>query len=786
MARVRTDGVNSKARAERAWLAPRPDLGVRALLPAWRALASREGLAADLIAGTAAAFPTLALALVVGVGAGLPPWRVIGSVIVGTLASALLGGSRRAIVGPGIFATGTAGLIFAVHHAGGLALACLLTAATQLIIGVLGLGRALRMVPLPMLRGFVVAKGLLVVLVALPMAIGGRPTPRAHALELIDDFGHHVTSAPVLALVLAGVALVLGAAGVFVKRVPLAAIATIGAALAAWLVHSDLPMLETASHLPFELTLPVPPARDLAVLIGSSISLAVVATLETALAARAAERLDGATVDIDQELIAIGIANLTLGFFGGAPATSMLPASRSSLAPTPGPRRARVVLAGVMLLACIAFGPLLHEVPIATVAGIAIALAVPLCDPRPIIELQRVAGIELAVAVVTILGLVFFDPVQGLEGGLAIALIAATLRLSRTRASMHEGRDGPYQLALAGPLTFLAAAELRTIRDELLARSDCARGLVVDLRSVPSIDFTGTIFLLEMIAAVKEAGGNVAVLGPSPSVEQKLRGAAKGDLLDGALAGSEKDVDTIFGKRAFSARPRMLAGLERFRQDVREHYETLFDQLADGQHPHTLFITCCDSRIDPGLKMDAHPGELFVVRCIGALVPDAGAAHMSAEAAAIEYAVGVLGVRTAIVCGHSKCGAISALKKGKLPPELASLGVWATQAATLAGPLDEFADADAAAKGVTVRQADRLRAMPLLADRVAKGELAISAWFYDLDAVELYEWDERGKRYVVVGESKGHTLAPPPPPRASRPAEATADVTTPDGVTEPS
>lgn len=87
---------------------------------------------------------------------------------------------------------------------------------------------------------------------------------------------------------------------------------------------------------------------------------------------------------------------------------------------------------------------------------------------------------------------------------------------------------------------------------------------------------------------------------------------------------------------------------------MREHYDSLFDQLADGQHPHTMSIRCADSRISPAQMMGTHPGDLFIVRCIGALVPEAGHEHMTQEGAALEYGVGVLGVRHVVVCGHKQ------------------------------------------------------------------------------------------------------------------------------------
>jgi carbonic anhydrase len=136
---------------------------------------------------------------------------------------------------------------------------------------------------------------------------------------------------------------------------------------------------------------------------------------------------------------------------------------------------------------------------------------------------------------------------------------------------------------------------------------------------------------------------------------------------------------------------------------------------------------------------------------------------MFQEGAALEYGVGVLGIRNIVVCGHSKCGAVGALKKAHVPAELETLGTWATHAAGIAGEVASFADADEAARAVTVRQVEHLLSYPLVRERHAKGELQIHAWFYDLGAVEVFEWNVGRKKYEVLGlEPRAVSIAPPP------------------------
>jgi carbonic anhydrase len=110
---------------------------------------------------------------------------------------------------------------------------------------------------------------------------------------------------------------------------------------------------------------------------------------------------------------------------------------------------------------------------------------------------------------------------------------------------------------------------------------------------------------------------------------------------------------------------KLMQGLHNFEKEVHMSNEALFTRLAKGQAPDAIFITCSDSRVDPNLLTGVAPGELFVIRNAGNIVPAYNPSQGGGEAASIEYAVTVLGVKDIIVCGHSQCGAI----KGLLDPE---------------------------------------------------------------------------------------------------------------------
>jgi carbonic anhydrase len=126
---------------------------------------------------------------------------------------------------------------------------------------------------------------------------------------------------------------------------------------------------------------------------------------------------------------------------------------------------------------------------------------------------------------------------------------------------------------------------------------------------------------------------------------------------------------------------RLIQGIHRFQQETFKPQHELFSRLAKGQNPETLFITCSDSRIDPNLLTKSNPGELFILRNAGNIIPSHGSGN-SGEAATIEFAVAGLGVKDIIVCGHSHCGAMKALMHPEDVKNMPSLCQWLTHAQT--------------------------------------------------------------------------------------------------------
>lgn len=191
-------------------------------------------------------------------------------------------------------------------------------------------------------------------------------------------------------------------------------------------------------------------------------------------------------------------------------------------------------------------------------------------------------------------------------------------------------------------------------------------------------------------------------------------------------------------------------GVARFQREVVPQHREMFEALASGQRPDALFITCSDSRIDPCLLTQTQPGELFICRVIGNIVPPYPDA-VGGISATVEFAAAVLRVPDIIVCGHTDCGVMrGALNPATVNP-LPAVRAWLKYA--------EVAERDPepspelilkVAEQNVVRQLDNLCTHPSVASRMAAGELQLHGWVYDIGPGEVAEYDTVTQTFLPI------------------------------------
>ena len=206
---------------------------------------------------------------------------------------------------------------------------------------------------------------------------------------------------------------------------------------------------------------------------------------------------------------------------------------------------------------------------------------------------------------------------------------------------------------------------------------------------------------------------------------------------------------------------KLVRGIIEFRANIRPGYREKFAQLALGQSPDALFIACCDSRVVPNLFASTDPGDLFVIRNVGNLIPACGrGGHSSAdesEAAAIEFALMKLNVDDIVVCGHSECGAMQALLAGRDTVTAPNLRSWlrhGDDAMARLATSTEPKDANVLSRLNVLQQVEHLKTYPVVWERFRAGKLRLHAWFFELKSADVHAYDEEAGKFVLLDEKQ--------------------------------
>jgi carbonic anhydrase len=201
----------------------------------------------------------------------------------------------------------------------------------------------------------------------------------------------------------------------------------------------------------------------------------------------------------------------------------------------------------------------------------------------------------------------------------------------------------------------------------------------------------------------------------------------------------------------------LLRGVEDFSRKVFPESQHLFDELAEGQSPHTLFITCADSRVVPEMITQTQPGELFVCRNIGNIVPGYGE-MLGGVSAVVEYAVMVLGVRHVVICGHTDCGAMKGLLNPESTKDLPTVEAWlrnaqAAKSAVFARKLEGAPVMQALIEENVRLQLTHLRTHPAVTAAMANSAITLQGWVYDIGDGKISILDEPANRFIPLAEA---------------------------------
>jgi carbonic anhydrase len=211
---------------------------------------------------------------------------------------------------------------------------------------------------------------------------------------------------------------------------------------------------------------------------------------------------------------------------------------------------------------------------------------------------------------------------------------------------------------------------------------------------------------------------------------------------------------------------KLIQGIVNFRKTLTKERRTLFANLALGQKPDTLFIACSDSRVVPNLFASTNPGDLFVLRNIGNLVPPFSCSCQDDSAAAvIEFSVASLNVSDVVVCGHSECAAMQALAKGVDTPSCPHLESWLKYGKEALKKVREGVIIDPSlslhnqiSQTNVLQQLEHIKSYPFIKDRLEQKKLRVHGWWFDIAQADVYCYEQNINQFVLIDEKEAQQI----------------------------
>jgi len=732
---------------------------------------------ADLSASTAVFLIALPLSLGIALATGAPLQAGLVAAAAGGLVVGRLGGAPLQVSGP---AAGLTVVTADLIQRYGWRTTCAITVLAGLVqlgLGSVRVARSALAVSPAIVHGMLAGIGITIAVAQVHIVLGGSPSSSVvdNMRELPAQLAHpHVAALSMSALTLTLLftwSRLPGRAGRMLRTVPAALVAVTAATATAAFAGLTLPKVDLPSWRSHALAgLPEGPALGI---VAAVLTTTLVCSVQSLLGAVAVDKLTAGRPaqqgrsDLDRELLGQGAANIVSGSLGGLPVAGVAVRSAANVQAGAVSRDSTMLHGVWVVLAALLMVPLLELIPLAALAALVMAVGVQMVSLHHIRTVNRHR--EVWVYAATTLGVVVLGVLEGVTLGIVTAVGVALHRLTRTRITREVGPDGVHHVRVRGQLTFLAVPRLSRALHLVPPEAEA----VVELDG-SFMDHAAYEALHDWQSAHITRGGSVQLTGRTgarltePHVKDSRRQTSSCHCRPWTpWRNHHCESPGTRPSGGHSDGHRLASGISSFQRNTAPLVRHELARLArEGQRPSQLFLTCADSRLVTSMITSSGPGDLFVVRNVGNLVPPPGEeCGDDSVAAAIEYAVEVLKVRSITVCGHSGCGAMQALMnteagRAQTPlkrwlrhglPSVERMAAEDRPGTRIAGRTPADAVEQLCLTNV-VQQLEHLRAHGTVARALAENTLELHGMYFHVGEAQAYLLTEAPPRGEVEGE----------------------------------
>ncbi|GAA3704770.1 SulP family inorganic anion transporter [Gordonia hankookensis] len=712
----------------------------------------RANLRYDLPASLVVFLVALPLSLGIAIASDAPVMAGLIAAVVGGVVAGLIGGSPLQVSGP---AAGLTVVVAELVANFGWKVTCFITVAAGLLQIVFGLSRkagaALAIAPV-VVHAMLAGIGITIALQQIHVLLGGESG--STAWDNVTQLPANLMNIDWASAVIGGLVIVMMLTWtmlpVSVRKVPGPLVAIVVATALTVILGLNIERISLDGNLFEAIALPELPTGNWGAVVMGIITVALIASVESLLSAVAVDKMHtGPRSDFNREMLGQGGANITSGLLGGLPVTGVIVRSTTNVA-TGAKTRASAVLHGVWVLVfAVLLTGLVEQIPTAALAGLLVVIGIQLVKLAHMKTALKTG--DLWVYAVTVISVVFLNLLEGVAIGLALAIALVVWRVVRAEITSEPfGTEGSRQwlIRARGSLSFLSLPKLNKALTAVPESAHVTLELDVDF-----LDHAATEAIEDWKWAHEATGGSVLILERGKARLDHAREAPPRRHTTGIIGLTPWRSRRNGGEQRLGGTPASLqsimGGVSEYHRDHADVLRAATSDLTHGQDPDSLFLTCSDSRLMPNIITASGPGDLFTVRNVGNLVPGDGSTDTSV-AAALEFAIGEIGVSSVVVCGHSSCGAMKAMLAGAdagdgkigswlghAIPSLAAyrLGHSAGRAAAESG----FPEVDQLAVVNVAKQVENLMRDPVVGRAATDGRLRVVGLFFDIPTAQVFE-----------------------------------------------
>jgi carbonic anhydrase len=704
----------------------------------------------DIIASFSVVCVAIPLSLAVAFACGVNPIVGLISAIIGGILGAIFGGTRLGVTGPAVAMSVLIANSIETYGFSGLIAIGIICGILQITCGLLKLGRFARIIPLSLVLAFSAGIGFLLFFSQLPQAfqisVSNHDNPIVNIFLHLDQYIQSMNSFS-FALALATILIL----KFLPKLFPKAPNFLIAVAIPTLIVYfgnfHDIKVVGSIPHNLLNTNAIGINHSNWHGLFITACEVFLLASLETLLSANALDLMGkGDLHNPNQELIGQGIANIGVSIFGGIPVTGLIARSSVNILAGAKTRRAAIFQSLIVLSIIFIYPKIIEIIPTAVLAGILLAAAITMINFRQVLELWKIDRLEFAVYLITFIAIVATDLVDGIQTGLFAAFIIAGVRLLKTKTHLKLwANKNVLRVSLTGNITFWSYDKLSQIRAFADTHPEL-QFVIFEFDKLQNIDVTGAKHLINIAHEFGDTNIKCIFHGLTDE-QQDIINSNSNSKPTYSITITEAEIKAILEEYGIehSANDILKHGMAKFMGQYAKDNMRLLTTLAKGQKPHTLLITCSDSRLNPNAFFSANIGELFIVRNVGNVVPPYNPEWTYSEVAAIEFALNELGVRNIVLCAHTECGAIKAsIGAGDVP--YAGLNNWL---GLIRDGFDKHKPINSE-MGVQINvlhQVENLKTYPAVQKLLESKKLTINTWVYDVHSGVMLEWDESKRKF---------------------------------------